>query len=400
MQRKETITWSNHLVNTPAVFSLLEKRVLYYLTLQIKHRFTEKSLDNPDAWQDLTFQLTDKDLAVVGGKTHVLQTYEALSDIGKKFMSVSYRNRQNQVICAKVHWVDAFAYNTATKTYEVRMSPELMPYLINLARAFTTFCVHTALLLRSKYSQKFYEFCCEYAGDFRYHREKPNDLAFKKNVFPIHTTTLRYLLDLGEKREARTGKVIAKEKYPNYSHLYRSVILPAQTELYELYHAGQSEVWFDCIPFRREGRKVVSLLIFIYTKSNPKQGLQKLWCEGDGTLDPYENFTQATLSPSKTNACQPSESTQTLLSKIYEKLSTYLEEREVLYYLNYLQHDRILGYDSCKQVLTVVEEKEKQPKFQGATRAYQRKAIMHYALQENLKTYGWSIPEPQEMRPR
>ena len=32
----------------------------------------------------------------------------------------------------------------------------------------------------------------------------------------------------------------------------------------------------DCVPFQRIGRKVVSVLLFIYTKDNPKQGLQKL----------------------------------------------------------------------------------------------------------------------------
>lgn len=397
-QRKETITWSNHLVNTPAVFSLLEKRVLYYLTLQIKHRFIERGLDSLEAWKDLTFLLTDKDLAVIGGKTHVLQTYDALSGIGEKFMSVSYYNHAKQLICAKVHWVDFFAYNT-TKNYEVRMSPELMPYLINLSRAFTKFNAHIALSLRSKYSQKFYEFCCEYAGEFRYHRANPSDLAFRKNVFPMHISQLRYLLDLCEKRDERTGKIISKEKYQNFCDLYRSVILPAQQELYELYHNGQSEVWFDCAPFQRTGRKITSIVLFIYSKENPKQGLPKLWSEDDEPLNPFETFSQASLIPKETIKAQPQESTQALLEKIHHKLSTYLEEREVLYYLDYLQHHTVLGYDSCAQVLRVIEEKERQPKFQAGTRAYQRKSIMHYALDKNLMTYGWNIPEPQGIRP-
>lgn len=86
LQPKETVTWSNSLINSPAVFSLLEKRVLYFLSLQIKYRFIDKGLDAPEAWKDLCFELTDRDLGVIGGKTHVLQTYEALSELGEKFM--------------------------------------------------------------------------------------------------------------------------------------------------------------------------------------------------------------------------------------------------------------------------------------------------------------------------
>ena len=102
-------------MNAPAVYSLLEKRVLYYLTLEIKHRFVEKGLASPQSWEDLYFYLTDNDLGVIGGKTHVLQTYEALSEIGKKFQSVSYYNSKRELITGKVHWVDSFFYNTSTK---------------------------------------------------------------------------------------------------------------------------------------------------------------------------------------------------------------------------------------------------------------------------------------------
>ena len=400
-QCAETIVWSNSLVNSPAVYSLLEKRVLYFLTLQIKKRFIEKGLDAPEAWEDLYFYLTDKDLGVIGGRTHVLQTYEALSEIGKKFMSISYYNKERQLIRGKVHWVDSFSYNTVTKQYEVRMSPELMPYLINLAKNYTKFSAQTALGLRSKYSQKFYEFCCEFSGNFRYPRSKSSDCAFRKNVYPITIEQLRYLLDLVERKDERTGKVITKGKYNNYCDLRRSVLLPAQTELYELFHQGKSEVWFDCVPFQRIGRKIASILLFIYTKDNPKQGLQKLWEEGDAPLNPFESFSDASLHQ-KEQAASPSiersDSVQTLLNKVQHKQSIYLEAGEVLYYLQFIQQNNGLNYDSCSQVLQVIEEKERQPKFQAGTRAYQRKSIMHYALTENLKEFGWSIPEPSRNR--
>lgn len=392
-QHNETIVWSNHLVNSPAVFSLLEKRVLYFLSLQIKHRFVDKGLDAPEAWKDLCFQLSDRDLGVIGGKTHVLQTYEALSDLGEKFMTISYYNEKKQLILGKVHWVDSFTYNTATKLYDVRMSPELMPYLINLAKAFTTFNAHTALGLRSKYSQKLYEFCCEFSGNFRYPRAKSHDRAFRKNVYPIRVEDLRYLLDLKEKRDERTGKVQQAEKYSNFCDLKRNVLLPAQKELSELYHQGKSEVWFDCIPYQREGRKVISLLLFIYTRQHPKEGLQKLWEEGDEPLNPFEEFTGAALKQQAEIPHCTSPATPELVQKVEAQLQRYLEAGEVEYYLSYIQTKVGGTYEAYSQVLQVLQAKEKQDKFQRGTRAYQRTSIKHYALQENLKEFGWSIPE-------
>lgn len=278
------------------------------------------------------------------------------------------------------------------------MSPEIMPYLINLAKGFTKFCAQTALSLRSKYSQKFYEFCCEFSGNFRYPRSNPNHSSYKKNVYPIYIEQLRNILGLIEKKDERTDKVLTKGKYKNFSDFKRNVLIPAQQELYELYHNGKSEVWFDCIPYHRRGRKVISVLLFIYTKTNPKIGLQKIWEEGDAPLNPFENFTDTSLQSPKKTPSQPCESTQSLLQKIHNKLNIYLEEAEVLFYLTYLQDESIIGYDSYSQVLQVIEAKERQPKFQNGTKAYQRKSIMHYALQENLKEFGWSIPEPPKTR--
>lgn len=400
VQRAESIVWSNYLVNSPAVYGLLEKRVLYYLTLQIKQRFVERGLSTPETWQSLYFYLTDADLGTIGGKTHVLQTYEALSEIGKKFMEVQYYNEKKELIRGKVHWVDAFSYNTVTKQYEVRMSPEVMPYLINLAKGFTKFSAQTALSLRSKYSQKIYELCCEYSGNFRYPRANTADRAFRKNVLPMYVDSLRYLFGLCDHKDERTGKILTKGKYTNFCDLRRNVILPAQRELYQLYHEGKSEVWFDCVPYQRVGRKITAILFFIYTKDNPKQGLPKIWEESDEPLNPYEAFAQATLksTPIVQEYDAHNKASDHLLQKVENKLSHYLERIEVDYYMAYLRQNTPCNYDSYQQILQVIEEKERQPKFRSGTQAFKRTSIMHYALAENLKTYGWSIPEPSKRK--
>ena len=57
-----------------------------------------------------------------------------------------------------------------------------------------------------------------------------------------------------------------------------------------------------------------------------------------------------------------------------------------------------LCYDSYTQVIQVILEKEKQPKFKKGTKQYKRNNIIEYALQENLKEYGWSIEPPKNYK--
>jgi hypothetical protein len=54
--------------------------------------------------------------------------------------------------------------------------------------------------------------------------------------------------------------------------------------------------------------------------------------------------------------------------------------------------------DTYTQVIQVILEKEKQPKFSKAKKQYKRNNIIEYALQENLKEYGWSIEPPKNYK--
>ena len=217
----EQIRWSNAIVNAPVVYSLLERRMLYFLTGEVKHKYVEKNLGVPASWQDLYFHLTDKDLGLIGGKTNVLNTYEALSELGKKFVPVSFRNEKGELIFGRVHWVDTFFYNTETKLYDVRVSPEIMPYLIDISKSFTTFDLGTAMLLRSKYTQKFYELCSQFCGDFRYSDPAEEALGnmYKKRVIPFQMDVFRRIFNLEEVRDARTKRIITPASYQNYKDI-------------------------------------------------------------------------------------------------------------------------------------------------------------------------------------
>lgn len=395
--RHETVLWSNFLVNAPVVYGLLERRLLYFLTLYVKHRFTERNLGVPESWKELYFQMTDADLGEIGGKTNVLQTYEALSRIGEKFVPISFTNDKGQKVVGKVHWVDSFFYDPQTGKYEVRMSPEIMPYLINLTKSFTAFDAATAMLLSSKFGQKFYELCCQFSGDFRY--TGTDGTRYKKNVVPISIADFRRIFNLDDIRDARTGKIITRGKYPNFKDVKRRVIAPSQEELYELYLAGHSNVWFDYWE-GKERRKVTTIYLFVYTKENPKADSVSPWREGDKPLCPYEESYVAPAAPKERvdntvwNDC-PEEQLEVVFENL---LNRYLKKDETWYYINRIKASQYKRRDLYLQAIQAITEKERQPKFSKATLAYKRKSIMQYVLKENLKEYGWHIEPPTTRR--
>lgn len=251
-------------------------------------------------------------------------------------------------------------------------------------------------MISSKYAQKFYELCCQFSGDFRYIDKEGR--KYKKNVVPITIENFRYLFSLDEEKDARTGKTIKKAMYPNFSDIRRYVIIPAQKELNRLHYEGHGNVWFDCLE-QRTGRKVTSLCLFVYTRENPKQGFPRPWQEGDEPLCPYESENVKQQPPTKEKEAFSLWKDLDLeqLERLLEiQLNKYLKKAETWYYLNYMWRSH-RNYDDYLQVLQVITDKEKQKKFSSATAAYKRKSIMQYALQENLKEFGWSIPAPKSL---
>ena len=47
--------------------------------------------------------------------------------------------------------------------------------------------------------------------------------------------------------------------------------------------------------------------------------------------------------------------------------------------------------DTYSQVIQVIYEKQKQPKFQQGSKKYQQKCLIDFVFPKNLKVYGWHI---------
>lgn len=402
------VRWSNFLIQSAMHCTLVEKRAIYCIARKVKELFVEKNLGVPENWKDLYVQLSEQDLGLIGGKKNVPRTYEALKQLGKRFIPVSYDNDKGENIKGRIHWIDAFFYNTVTKTYDVRISPEILPYMINVTENFTTIDVGTAMALKSKESQKMYELCCQFSGDYRYrdHDSVQYGYMYKKRVTVISISELRRIFSLDEIKDDRSGKVEKKACYKNFYFIRKNIIEKAQAELYELYQRGDSDVWFDFVVGPKEGKakRVTSIMIFIYSRKHPKQGADRPWQEGDEELNPYMGICEeSTQSPQQKLHANPLHEMGTDCQQQYlaQLLSKYLEPEEVGYYMRMTQQQAQRNLfnqaDSYLQVIMVVQDKEKQQHFRKSTKAYKRNNLINYVFTKNLQqAFNWNIPRPNK----
>ena len=404
----EKVSWSNVVIQSPMACSLLERRAMYFLTKEVKHKFVEEGLGVPERWKELYFHLTDHDLGIIGGKKNVPRTYEVLKSLVNKAFPVCCYNEQGKKMEGLAHWVDTFYYDKEKNVYVVRMSPEIMPYLVNLNKDFTSFDVGTAMNLRSKYSQKMYELCCRYGGEYRrMDRQKQFEgKTYKKRVFVLDIDKFRDLFNFEEVKDVRTNKTEQHERYRNYKNIRHFVLDAAQKELLAMYKWGASDVWFDYQAGERKGRggKVSSIVFYVYTREHPKKGEQLPWRNGDEPLCPFEEKLEPTEK--KTPAQKLHANDYYNCQKEYQEmvvdtlLKRYLTDKEVFYYMNEIRKEAMKCKDSWAQVIQVIQAKEKQPKFIRGTRQYKRNAIIDYVLKENLRDYGWSIKPPSTKKER
>lgn len=396
---KCSFSFNNLLLRSPLRYTMMERRFLYKLSEAIKMRYEEMGLTMRDNWQNLVFNMTDRDLASVGGNTNVMRTYKTVRSLAQKAIVQFHENEDKQLVVDYFHWIDAFRWNTSTNDYTVRVSPELYDYVINLTKSFTVLNLHTAILLESKYSQKFYEICCLYSGDFRFIDPTTPDETYKKRVLKMSIEAFRFTFGLSELHDPKTGELLEKEKYQRFKTMVEKVILPAQRELYALYKNHLCDVWFDFEVLDRYGRgrngSPKNLRFYIYSREFPKSNdaeMDRPWQEGDAMLFPYEEKALKKAPKEIKQTDWLSLDGEFQRDTVRQLLKSYLDNDAADYYITRIDEEQRQSNDTYSQVIQVIYEKQKQAKFQQGTKKYKQKCLIDFVFAQNLKEYGWSIP--------
>ena len=205
------VAQDNALTNSRQEYTRIEKNCMYHIIARVRHDYIDTNYGQKDLFGDLEIMIP-RNVASDSGKniTEVIQGFKALRD-------KSYVIKQpdgKTLIIGPIDWAE---YNPKNKEFTVHVSKRIMPYYVELANHFTAYDATVAISLKSQWSQRFYELCCQYRD---------------KGSFFLDLVNMRSMFAL-------------ENKYPRKFDFEKNVINVARDELKALYEEEQCDTCFE-----------------------------------------------------------------------------------------------------------------------------------------------------------
>jgi plasmid replication initiation protein len=231
MEKREiTLSQSNLLTQARYDFTKVEKRAVYFIIQEIRRQFIDKTDGQKTLFENLVIQMDTAKLQ--GTETQLREVYLSLKSLRRKSIWIEDDER-----VLEVGYINYFEHVKRSSSLEVEVSNKILPYLVKLAREFTTYSLTVAIALKTKYSQRFYEYCSQFKS-----------------------TGFMYI-----KVEELRKQMMIEDKYKMYAAFKSKVLDSAQTELEELYKKGECDLYFTYTE-DRAGRTVRGFKIYVHTK--------------------------------------------------------------------------------------------------------------------------------------
>lgn len=211
------VAQANALTESRYDFNRIEKNALYCIIRQVRKEYVEQPSEQT-TYQDMKLEISEEVLSEIADEAHRAHAKAAL---------INLRHRDVTIEDEEGNWMNTgfitmSKYEAKKRKFTVGVSAEIMPYLVDLASRYTVYSLTVAIALKSKWSQRFYEMCCQY----RNHLEDGIP-TFHKSI--------------GQLRKM----FVLEDSYPLLTDFKRRVIDKAQLELKEAYDNGQCDLWFE-----------------------------------------------------------------------------------------------------------------------------------------------------------
>ena len=211
-------------------------------------RGIQKNKDLPDGdpkKYELTLTRSQLLECVSGHSSNLDYAFNALKNITDS-KKIFHSKDGHRIYAGLLSYVDEHPDH---ETYTVGITPVLLPYFTNLSSEFTVFDMYIEMSFKSVYSQRFYEFCCQY-------RNKEDKVFF----MTVHD--IKKMFNLLEVRD-ENGNIKQKEQYKNGSDFKRRVLDKAKDDIRSLYEKGLCDVCFDYKVKEKNNRGAVTSYYFI-----------------------------------------------------------------------------------------------------------------------------------------
>lgn len=172
-QRDIVLSQDNALTTARYKFDLIEKRALYSIIRNIRAQYIENENGRRDLFDDLIITIHEEELKKCGDNTKMQNIYDALKRLRNRDIEIN-----NEKMWLSIGFVNYVKHIKNKSYFEVQVSKEVLPYYVELAQNFTSYSMTVAIALKSTFSQRFYELCCQYrnAGFFFYTVEKLREM--------------------------------------------------------------------------------------------------------------------------------------------------------------------------------------------------------------------------------
>ena len=237
-EKKDEITLyqANPLTESRYEFSPTEKNAFYIVIRQVRKNYVEREPPRTE-FENMRVEITPNDLVQITDKDHTERAKRALRSLRDK--SIEFEDEEgNWLYCG---FINQARYVAKKGVYEVEVSRDLMPYLVQLASQYTEYSLLVAISLKGKHSQRFYELCSQYK----------NRGTFGK--------TVKQLKDM----------FMLENKYPQLYLFKQKVIEAARKEIKSFYDENQCDLWFDYV---QDGRgEKAHFEFFVHTRENQRK---------------------------------------------------------------------------------------------------------------------------------
>lgn len=225
---------SNKLTEAKYEFSLLEKKAFMLIIKRVREQFIESDKGQKDLFNRLFLKFTPNDVDMERGKASDI--YNAMRSLRRREFYID-----NEEFELSTGFIDKAKHFKKEGFFEIVVGEEILPYILDVAKQYTSFNFLVAMSFKSVYSVRFYEWLCEWksAGGFK--------------------------LSIQELK----SRLMVEEKYPLYGNLKSKVINVAHKEIKEAYEQDKCDLFFEYSEYK-DGRQIAGLHIKIISSTGDK----------------------------------------------------------------------------------------------------------------------------------
>lgn len=276
--QKEQTQQPTILNNAVHEFNTLEKRIFYVVMNQIRKDFAmDQSLFDPkDLWFDVPTKLL--------GTQSYDRLKEAATNIGKRQIKIFDKKDEE-----RFHVITPFPeikYNRRWGHLKVRVLDSAFPALAQIRDGYFWYRLRSALVLSRVFSQRFYEWFCQYINTGKW--------------LNVTTDYLRTRLDIPDNEYQRNNDFVRRVVYDSINEIN-----------------NKTDIYVEIDKTHKMSRKIIGFDFSIKTKK-AKEELEKL-----NEIDEYYEYLESLTSRQLVTELQEIRDVYNISSKYFEKVLTH-----------------------------------------------------------------------------